>query len=140
MSKQYFVSVSLLTFIIPLTGFLYEHFSNDSHMNFGLFGKWFVFSAVGLRLLVAGIQQSTKPEFKAKEIFHIHSPESLPIVRELGFSNLCLGLIGIVSMFKPEWRIVCAFAGGLYFGIAGLQHLIKNQPVLMRIWRCGQIF
>ncbi|MFT3946649.1 MAG: hypothetical protein QM763_06710 [Agriterribacter sp.] len=37
-----------------------------------------------------------------KEIFHIDSPDSLPIVRELGFANLCFGLVGIVSLFIPQ--------------------------------------
>lgn len=126
MSKKYFISVSLMTFVIPIAGFLSEHFLNDTSLTFDLFGKWFIFSAVGLRLFVAGIQQSAKPEFTAKEIFHIQSPESFPIVRELGFANLCFGLLGIVSMFKQEWRVVSAFASGFYFGIAGLQHLIKK--------------
>ena len=50
----------------------------------------------------------------------------MPIVRELGFSNLCFGLIGIISLFIPSWRIVSAFGSGLYYGLAGLQHFIKK--------------
>ena len=126
MSKKYFISVSLMTFIVPAIGFFAEHFFKNISLTFCLFGKWFIFSAVGLRLLVAGIQQSVKPVFTAREIFHINSSESFPIVRELGFANLCFGLVGIISLFKPEWRIVSAFASGLYFGIAALQHLIKK--------------
>jgi hypothetical protein len=126
MSKKYFISVSLMTFIIPVIGFFSEHFLKDASLTFALFGKWFVFSAVGLRLFAAGVQQSVKPAFTAKEIFHINSADSFPIVRELGFANICFGLVGIISLFKPEWRIVSAFASGLYFGIAALQHLIKK--------------
>jgi len=126
MSKKYFISVSLMTFVIPIIGFIAEHLTSNALLSFDLFCKWFIFSAVGLRLFVAGIQQTVKPAFTAKEIFHIHNPESFPIVRELGFANLCFGLVGISSIFKPEWRIVSAFASGIYFGIAGLQHLIKK--------------
>lgn len=126
MSKKYFISVTLLTFIIPILGFLIESSVKNIPFTYNVFCKWFIFSAVGLRLLVAGIQQSVKPAFTAREIFHIQSSDSFPIVRELGFANLCFGLVGIVSLFKPEWRIVSAFASGLYFGIAGLQHLIKK--------------
>lgn len=115
-----------MIFIIPLSGFLAEHFLKKIPLTFNLFGKWFIFSAVGLRLFVAGIQQAIKPDFTAKEIFHIHSPESLPIVRELGFANICFGLVGIVSLFKPEWRIVSVFASGIYYGFAALLHLIKK--------------
>jgi len=83
-------------------------------MTFELFGKWFIFSAVGLRLFLAGIKQVKNPEFTANQIFHIDSPESYPILRELGFANICFGLVAIVSLFKPDWRIVSAFASGIY--------------------------
>lgn len=126
MNKKYFISVSLLTFVIPIVGFFAEHISLDHPLTFELFGKWFIFSAVGLRLFIAGLQQSMKPQFTAKEIFHIESPESFPIVRELGFANICFGLIGIVSLFKPEWRMVSAFASGIYYAFAGLMHIIKK--------------
>jgi hypothetical protein len=126
MSKKYFISVSLMTFVIPVIGFITDHLTHQLPLSFDLFSKWFIFSAVGLRLFVAGIQQTAKPAFTAKEIFHIDNPESFPIVRELGFANLCFGLVGIISLFKPEWRIVSAFASGIYYGIAGLQHVIKK--------------
>jgi hypothetical protein len=115
-----------MTFVIPAAGSVAEHLSQLLFLSFELFCKWFIFSAVGLRLFVAGIMQTVKPAFTAKEIFYINNPEIFPIVRELGFANLCFGLVGIISLFKPEWRIVSAFASGIYFGIAGLQHLIKK--------------
>lgn len=126
MNRKYFISVSLLTFVIPLAGFIAEHLIRVVPLSFDLFGKWFIFSAVGLRLFVAGLQQAAKPAFTAKQIFHINNPECFPVVRELGFANLCFGLVGIVSFFKPEWRMVSAFASGIYYGIAGLQHLIRK--------------
>jgi len=126
MNKKYFISVSLMTFAIPIAGFFIEHFSQNTALTFELFGKWFIFSAVGLRLFVAGTQQSVKPQFTAKEIFHIDNSESFPIVRELGFANICFGLVGIISLFKPEWRIVSAFASGLYYAFAVLLHIIKK--------------
>jgi len=56
----------------------------------------------------------------------MNSNESHPILRELGFANLCFGLVGIMSLFFPQWRVVSAFGSGLYYGIAGFQHLIKK--------------
>lgn len=126
MNKRYLVSVSLMTFIIPLAGFLTEHFVNGTVLTFGLLGKWFIFSAVGLRLFIAGIMQSLNPAFTAKQIFHIDSPQVFPIVRELGFANICFGMTGIIALFKPEWRIVSAFASSIYYGLAGAQHLVKK--------------
>jgi hypothetical protein len=29
-------------------------------------------------------------------------------------------------LFLPQWRIVSAFGSGLYYGIAGFQHLVKK--------------
>jgi hypothetical protein len=125
-NKQYLIVVSVLTFVLPAIGFIADHLISNTSLTFALFGKWFIFSAVGIRLFVAGIRQTTKPSFTAQEIFHINSPDVLPVVRELGFANLCFGLVAIISLFKPEWRIVSAFASGLYYGVAGLQHLIKK--------------
>lgn len=126
MNKKYLISVSLMTFVIPIAGFFTEQVLQNITPTFELFGKWFIFSAVGLRLFVAGLQQSIKPAFTAKEIFHIDSVDSFPIVRELGFANICFGLVGIISLFKSEWRMVSAFASGIYYAIAGLQHIIKT--------------
>ncbi len=125
-NKRYILLVSLLTFVLPIFCAVVQMLVNKEAFSFGLIGKWFIFSAVGLRLFIAGIKQTTDPAFTAKEIFHIDNPDSLPIVRELGFANLCFGLVGIVSLFMPEWRVVSAFGSGLYYGIAGLQHLIKK--------------
>jgi hypothetical protein len=125
-NKFYIISVTTLTFIVPTIGFLTEHLITNNAMTFDLFSKWFIFSAVGLRLFLAGIKQVKNPEFTAREIFHLDSTESFPILRELGFANICFGLVGLVSLFRPEWRIVSAFASGLYYGIAGVQHGIKK--------------
>lgn len=125
-SVYYIISVSMLTFGIPIIGFVIEHFVSDKAFTFELFGKWFIFSAVGLRLLLAGFKQVRQPAFTLKQIFHIDSPESFPILRELGFANICFGLVGVISLFMPEWRVVSAFASGLYYGMAGVQHGLKK--------------
>jgi hypothetical protein len=125
-NKTYIAIVTALTFIVPTIGFVIERSMSGAQFTFELFSKWFVFSAVGLRLFLAGIRQTTKPEFTAKQIFHINSPDSFPVVIELGFANLCFGLVGLISFFKADWRIVSASASGLYYGLAGLLHLLKK--------------
>jgi hypothetical protein len=126
-NMQYIIVVSILTFVLPVICTVGQILiSKDTTFSFELFGKWFIFSAVGLRLFMAGIKQTTNPAFTAKEIFHIDSPDSFPILRELGFANICFGLIGLVSLFMPQWRVVSAFGSGLYYGIAGLQHFLKK--------------
>jgi len=126
-NKGYILAVSVLTFLLPVAAAVTERCIYSNHaFSFGMIGKWFIFSAVGLRLLAAGLKQIKDPGFTAHQIFHIGTPEVLPIVRELGFANLCFGLVGAMSLFLPQWRIVSAFASGIYFGIAGLQHLLKK--------------
>lgn len=126
-NKQYVVIVSVLTFVLPTICTVAESLMNrEAKLSFDLFVKWFIFWAVGVRLFLAGIKQITNPAFTAKEIFHIDSTDNFPILRELGFSNLCFGLVGIVSLFVPGWRIVSAFASGLYYGLAGLLHYLKR--------------
>ena len=97
-NKFYIISVSVLTFVIPVIGYITENLAKGTGLTFEPFGKWFIFSAVGLRLFLAGIKQVKDPGFTAKQIFHIESPESYPILRELGFANICFGLVGIVSL------------------------------------------
>ena len=127
LSKSYLAIVLLLMFVLPLLSIIIEwgiHKQPSSMMY--LTGKWFLFWAVGVRLLSAGLKQAIQPSFTAREIFHIENEESFIVVRELGFANICLGAIGIISLFIPGWRMAAAFAGGLFFGIAGVGHLIKG--------------
>lgn len=126
MSKPYLLSILLTAVVIPLGGAVVEHFMYEAAWSALLFSKWFIFSAGGLRLLVAGIKQVMDPAFTAQRIFHIQGTESLPVVRELGFANCCLGSLGVVSLFAPQWRMAAAFASGLYFTFAALGHIAKK--------------
>ncbi len=126
-NKAYIQGVSAITFLLPvICCYVETFFYRKQPLSFDLIGKWFLFYAVGVRLFIAGISQITNPAFTANEIFHIENPGSFPIFRELGFANLCFGLIGLISLFLPAWRIVSAFGSGLYYGLAAVQHLIKK--------------
>jgi hypothetical protein len=89
--------------------------------------KWFVFWASGIRLFVAGVRQIAQPGFTANEIFEIEGSSANPIVQELGFANVCMGLLGIASLPIPSWRLAAALTGGLYYGMAGLKHTFHSQ-------------
>jgi hypothetical protein len=92
-----------------------------------LIGKWWVFWAAGIRLFLAGLRQVLQPRFTAVEIFEVQDTAALPIVRELGFANLSMGLLGICSMVQPEWLLPGAIVGGLYYGLAGLLHVTQKR-------------
>ncbi|HMZ49547.1 MAG TPA: hypothetical protein PLP28_11255, partial [Flavobacteriales bacterium] len=71
MSKPYLLSILLTALVIPIGGAVAEHLINAAHWSVLLFSKWFIFSAGGLRLLIAGIKQAVDPAFTVKQVFHI---------------------------------------------------------------------
>jgi len=94
-------------------------------MSMSLVAKWFVFWSVGARLLLAGLRQITQPQYTARVILGHKSDEGLVLVRELGFANVAIALVGIGSIVIPGWRLAGALAGGAFYGLAGLNHALR---------------
>jgi hypothetical protein len=125
---MYFVMVILLLLVFPLASVAIEAVRSGPNVGYLLLvGKWFVFWAVGVRLLVAGVRQVFQPSFTAVEIFGIHEPKALAIVRELGFANLSMGFLGLCSLWHTQWVVPAAIVGGLYYGLAGLGHVAEKR-------------
>jgi hypothetical protein len=123
---QLFAIVAFMI-VLPISSILVEVFSSQSDLASSA-TKWFVFWSVGARLFSAGIRQVTKPEFTAKEIFEIGDPAASKLVVELGFGNLAIGLVGLLSLWFSEWIVPAAVAGALFFGLAGIQH-VRNRDL-----------
>ena len=84
-----------------------------------------------------------QPQFTAEDIFDIHDRRSFAIVRELGFANLSMGLLGICSLFRTGWIVPAALIGGLYHGLAGVGHIFqkrKNAKEYMAMTSDGFVF
>lgn len=101
-----------------------------------LVGKWFVFWAAGVRLALAGLRQYFQPQFTAREIFDMKSDEALVLVRELGVSNFSIGVVGVASIFAPSFVLPVAIAAGIFYGIAGVRHIMepgrsRNETIAM---------
>lgn len=123
----YEISVIFFFVIVPVIGTVVEMmYFNPSENVFILLLKWFAFSGVGLRLFSAGLKQAINPSFTATEIFKADEKSYL-IVRELGFANICIGIIGIISFFFSDFMLAAAVAGSLYFGLAGCLHLFHKR-------------
>jgi hypothetical protein len=116
----------LLFLILPLVSILTQIYFEQETPGWVLIGKWFVFWAVGIRLFIAGISQSSNPAFTAG-IFQMKTKESFVVIRELGFANISLGVMGILSVINDNWRAIAAITGALFFGLAGIQHLFKEK-------------
>jgi hypothetical protein len=83
------------------------------------------------------------PTITAQEIFGIHDRGSFGIVREVGFANLFMGLLGICSVFRIGWIVPAALVGGLYYGVAGVGHIFqkgKNAKEYMAMVSDGFVF
>ena len=84
--------------------------------------RWFVFWGVGVRLFTAGIRQIAHPRFTAEAILGLKHEESFAVVRELGFANVAMGALGIVSIIARGWILAGPLVGAIFYGLAGLNH------------------
>lgn len=125
---MYVVIVVVLLGLAP-AGSVYaeQHVWHSTAPLMVLIGKWFTFWAVGARLFLAGLRQAFQPRFTAREIFGLKGGDALPIVRELGLANLSMGTLGLVSLACPAFALPAAIVGGLYYGLAGLLHVLRGE-------------
>jgi len=130
--SMYIAIVILFMFVCPALSVAGEAaLSHHAVSIFVLTAKWFVFWAVGIRQFTAGVWQTLKPGFTTREIFRMQGTESYPIVREVGFGNICMGTLGICCLSRPGWILPVAVAGGLYYGLAGLMHVFRKDKNAM---------
>jgi hypothetical protein len=123
---MYLITVLLLMFILPIgtTWFDYQEASHPA-LTF-LIGKWFVFWASGVRLVIAGLWQFFQPQFTLTEIFGIKSKDARPLVRELGATNFATGLVGMLSLYWPTFLVPVAIIAGIFYGFAGIEHALRR--------------
>jgi uncharacterized protein DUF6790 len=125
---MYVVFVVLLLLVLPAgcvaAEALWRHGAADIVL---LIGKWFVFWAVGARLFIAGVRQVVQPQFTAESIFDSKDEASSAIVWEIGFANLAMGVLGLLTLVRPGWLLPAAIVGGLFYGLAGLGQAARGK-------------
>ncbi|TGM13531.1 hypothetical protein EHQ81_11910 [Leptospira selangorensis] len=120
----YFIYIVATMFVVPLLSVTGEFFYRSSRIRFlDLSWKWFIFWAIGIRLISAGLNQVINPAFTAS-ILQLNDSAHF-VIRELGFANLLMGGLAGLSLFFPSLRSA-ATLGGLYLGLAGLLHVIRG--------------
>jgi hypothetical protein len=125
---MYLAMIILLMGVFPALSVLIECCILHSGVDvLFLIGKWFVFWGVGVRLMLAGLRQIANPTFTADVIFGVKEKAALTLVQELGFANISIGLLGVLTLVRNEWVVPAAITGGLFYGLAGVKHLIKGQ-------------
>jgi hypothetical protein len=123
---MYLGAVILLLGVLPILSIVVEFITTSDASLLSLVGKWFVFWAVGVRLFVAGLSQVFRPQVTYGGIFNIEDPEAGKLVKEIGFGNLSIGLLGILSLFVGAWVVPSAIAGALFYILAGIQHWLNG--------------
>src|SRR5579862_8161394 len=99
---MYVPMIIALMLVLPLISivaqiFLTDHGALSAAANLAIVAKWYVFWAVGVRLSLAGLRQIFQPRYTAETILGLKGAESLFFVRELGFANVSMGSVGVVS-------------------------------------------
>lgn len=123
---MYLVMVLGLMVVLPIASIVIEYVAAGGGDLFLLLGKWFVFWAVGIRLLTAGLRQITQPAFTAKTVFESDDPGTQKVVQELGFANVATGIVGVLSLIRPGFLIPAAITAGIFYGLAGLKHVANT--------------
>lgn len=119
--------VILLTIVGPLVCIALVHQLGSQASWAMLTVQWFAFWAAGLRLLLAGVRQILDPSFTSRTILGINDDRSVILVREVGFGNLAVGSLGVLSLWISSWQSPAAFAGGVFFVLAGINHLCQSR-------------
>jgi hypothetical protein len=120
---MYFMMAVALLFVLPAACILGQSLFEPHAISALMVGKWLAFWAVGMRLLLAGMRQMLQPRYTAEVILGLKSADALFVVRELGFANTALGLIGVGSILAPAWVSAATLAGTIFYGLAGINHL-----------------
>jgi hypothetical protein len=125
----YVVTVLLLTVVLPIGSTIVQRLGGNDATWIVLLGGWMTFWAAGVRLSLAGLRQIGNPRFTAQKLFGMTGDDSLPIIRELGFANLSMGLLALLGLALGDKRLVLAGAivGGLYYGLAGIGHIFRGK-------------
>ncbi len=123
---MYYAIVATVMFLFPLLSIAIAATVHPVFPELLLVGKWYVFWAVGVRLLLAGLRQIIQPRYTAQTILGIQGEEVLLVVRELGFANVSLGVLGCISLLSAHWVVPAALAGGLFYALAGINHTLHG--------------
>jgi hypothetical protein len=120
---MYFLIVAALLFFFPLASILAQTLVDAHGMpNAIMAAKWFAFWAVGVRLMLAGVRQVIQPRYTAEVILGLKSNDSLFVVRELGFANIALSIVGLGSLLAPAWVVPASIAGAIFYSFAAINH------------------
>lgn len=122
---MYYSVVLLLMLALPVLSIAIEGAMGGATSITTSMVKWFAFWSVGVRLFLAGLRQTLQPKYTAEVLLGLDGTDVLFVIRELGFANLAIGTLGLSSLVVDEWRLATALVGGVFYGLAGINHLFQ---------------
>ncbi len=124
----YPVIIIVLTIVAPVANVIVVLASSGWTADpWPVIGNAFVFWAVGIRLLAAGISQIVRPGYTSENILGAKNASSNQIVQELGAANVGMGVIGLIAtLWLLAWTPAAALAAGIFLAFAGLRHVAKK--------------
>jgi hypothetical protein len=123
---MYRAAILLMMIVLPLCSIVVEHVLAPATPLMLLVAKWFVFWAVGVRLLSAGAMQLARPSNTAG-ILGLKTDEALPLVRELGIANFATGVVGIASLAEPAFVLPISIWAAIFYAGAGVGHAVRHE-------------
>jgi hypothetical protein len=112
--------------VLPIAAAALESRTDQLALSWPIYWKWFIFWGVGIRLFFKGVKLASTPQFTGLSLSSFKNRESYLLLLELGFANMALGSMGILSVINDQWRLIAAIAGAIYFGLADMLRLLKK--------------
>jgi hypothetical protein len=115
-----------LLFVFPIVSAAFESRFDQVVLNWPTYWKWFIFWSVGIRLFFKGVKLASTPQFTGLSLSSFKNRESYLVLLELGFANMALGSMGILSVINGQWRLIAAIAAAIYFGLSDMLRFLKK--------------
>lgn len=123
---MYLAAIVLLLLVLPAASVIVEAYVVPGADSLALIGKWFTFWGVGVRLFLAGASQVFRPQFTTEGILGVKGESAYVLAREIGFGNLAIGTLGLLSLAFESWLVPASLAGGLFYGLAAADHVARK--------------
>lgn len=124
MENFHLIYVICVLLILPLLSIAFD--KERKSIDTGI--KWFVFWALGVRLFTAGIVQVFNSSYTADFLLQIEMSDYL-VVRELGFCNIAMGTLAILSLFWEKYRKPASICVGIFISGAMILHIIRIEQI-----------
>lgn len=107
--------------VMPLICFLWE--GHKKQYSIEILCKWFLFWIVGVRALTAGAMQFLNPSY-TMNLLQV-GEDSKIVIMELGFAQFGIGILGVLSLLREQYRTPIAISYGSFMIGASYIHITR---------------